>query len=178
MLAANVFASLSGWNEAVCVLANMAEAVLGGTDGRRDDPDQDQPETSGSGGVGLRPSVDVGAGAGAHRVHRPAVCVGGAGDRVGVGTGIGAGHRRRPGCLRPVHRRAGRVPVSDLPGVPGRGRRGVRPGGVPTGPVHRGSDPVTGVGPADRHPSHRRRRCLRSDRLQRPPPAGIERHDE
>ncbi len=178
MPAVDVFASLAGWNEAVCVLANMTETMLGGTGERRDNPNQDQPVALGPGGVGVCAAVVVGAGAGAHRVHGPAVRVGRAGDRVGVGGGIGAGHRRRPGCIRPVHRRAGRVPVSHLTGLSRRGRRGVRPGGVPAGPVHRGPDPVVGAGPADRHPAYRRRRRLRSDRLQRPPPVGVERHDE
>src|SRR6478609_506410 len=87
MPTANVFASVLGWNEAVCVLANMAEAMLGGTDERRDDPDQDQPVAPGSGGVGLCPPVDVSAGAGAHRVHSPAVRPGRAGDGVGWAPG-------------------------------------------------------------------------------------------
>ena len=39
MFAANVFAALAGWDEAVCVLANMAESMLGGTDERRDGAD-------------------------------------------------------------------------------------------------------------------------------------------
>src|SRR5664279_4916723 len=112
MPAADVFASLAGWDEAVCVLANMAETMLGGTGERRDDPDQDQPVASGPGGAGVCAPVVVGAGAGPHGVHGAAVRVGRAGDRVGVGTGIGAGHRCRPGSLRSVHRRAGRVPVS------------------------------------------------------------------
>src|SRR6478609_11569661 len=99
MTAATVFASLAGWNEAVCVLANMTESMLGGSGERRDDPDQDQPVASGSGGVGVCAAVVVGAGAGAHGVHGPAVRPGRPGDRVGLGAGIGAGHRRRPGSL-------------------------------------------------------------------------------
>ena len=79
--------------------------------------------------------------------------------------------RRRPGRVRTVRRRTRRLPADRRPDVHGRGRGGVRAGGVPAGAVQRRPDPADGVGPADRHAAHRHRRRLRPGQRQRPDPA-------
>jgi hypothetical protein len=92
-------------------------------------------------------------------------------SRVGLAGRADRRGRRRHGRVRPVRLGTRRLPTDRGPAVYGRGRRGVRLGGVALRPVQRGSDAVGGVGSADRHAAHRHRRRVRPGQRQRPDPA-------
>ena len=147
------------------VLANMAESALAAPAGARrpavirgeSEGDQLAP---GARGDRVRPPVDPGAGPRAHRVHAAPVRPGRAGGPAGLGRRRHRGDRRRSGPVRAQRHRPGRVQAAGRPGVPGRGRGGVRAGGLPAGPLQRRPGPAAGAGPPDRHPGHRRRRRL------------------
>jgi hypothetical protein len=171
--------------EMTVVLANMVESALagglpaapaalpqevsGGDDARGAEGDRLAPAADRD---RLHSTVHAGAGPRAHRVHRPPVRAGRRSSQVGLAGRRHRGHRRRPGPVRAQHHPPGRVQAPGGPGVPGRGRGGVRVGGLPAGAVQRRPVQAAGAGPADRHPGHRRRRDLRPVRHQRPPPAG------
>jgi hypothetical protein len=161
--------------EIVAVLANMATAALGAA---REQPVEDHGVASGSGGDGVCAPVESGSGARQHRVDRPAVRPGRRGGRVGLAPVGGLRYRRGPGPVGPHRGGPGRVPGTGVAGVSGRGRCDLRVGDLPAGPLVGGPVQAAGAGPADRHPGHRRRWCLRSGRLQRPVAAGVEGHHE
>ena len=168
--------------EMTAVLANMVEAALAGglllvskpqeahgddvwgAEGDRVTPTTDRDR--------LHSTVHADAGSGTHRIDGPPVRVGRRSGQIGLAGHRHRGHRRRPGAVRTQRHPPGRVQTPGRAGVPGRDRGGVRVGGLPAGPVQRGSVPAAGAGPPDRHPGHRRRRDLRPVRHQRPPPAG------
>ena len=112
-----------------------------------------------------------------HRVDRPPIRPGRRGGPAGVGCVPGGGDRRRPGPVGPLRGEPFRVQGSGRPGVSGRGRRHLRSGGVPTGPILGGPVAPVGAGPPDRHAGHRLRWHLRPGQYQRPSRAGPEEPD-
>ena len=155
--------SEQAWAEMVASLANMAESALAAGppeargDARRAEGDQ-RPSCAHR--DLLHPPVQPGAGPRAHRVHRAAVRPGRAGRPAGLGGREHRGDRCRPGAVRAQRHLPGRVQGAGRPGVHGRGRGGVRAGGVPPCPLQRGPGPPAGAGPPHRHPGHRQRRRL------------------
>ncbi len=160
--------------EAVAVLANMAAAALE-DGGERLGEDHGQP--LGADRAGLHPPVLDGPGAREHRVDSPPVCPGRRGGPPGVGSVPGRGDRRRLGVVGPIDRGTIRVQGPGGPGVHGRGRRHLRSGDLPAGPILGGPVAPVGVGTAHRHAGHRLRRHLRPGQLQRPSPPGPEEPD-
>ena len=156
------------------MVANLAASALeaggeGGGEGHLRPPGAERAH--------LRPPVQPGPGARQHRVDRPPVWAGRGGGPPGLGPLGGGGDRRRPGPVGTLSRAPLGVQGPGGAGVPGRGRRHLRPGGLPPGPLLGRSVPPAGAGPPHRHAGGRRRRHLRPGQLQRPPPAGPEGHD-
>ena len=161
--------------EAVAVLANMAvSALVTHGEGHREDH-VGTPEPDGD---RLHTPVEPGPGAQQHRVNRPPVCTGRRGGPARMAPVRGRGYRRRPGSVGALCRSPQRVQGSGQPGLFGRGRRHLRPRGVPLGPLVGGPIASVGAGPTDRHAGGRLRWHLRPGQLQRPSPAGIEGDDE
>ena len=138
---------------------------------------QDQPATQGPAGVDLPPSVDRRPGPGPHRVDHAPVRAGRRCGRSRLGPLSGHGPRRRPRTVRTQHPGPARLRGACRQGLPGRGGTAVRARGVPAVPeLGRFPAPV-GVLPGDRHAHRRRRRRLRSTRLQRPAAPRLQGHD-
>ena len=156
------------------MVANMAAAALeaGGEGGG-----EDHRRPAAADRAHLRPPVQPGAGPRQHRVDRPPVWVGRGGGPPGLGPLRGGGDRRRPGPVGALRRAPLGLQGPGGAGVPGRGRRHLRPGGVAPGPLLGRPVPPAGAGPPHRHAGGRRRRHLRPGQLQRPAPAWPEGHD-
>src|SRR4249919_1592169 len=125
--------------EAVAALANMVEAALGvgAVDGERGREDHGLAPAAGGGRV--LASVLAEAGAGELPLDRAAVRAGRGGREARVGVGADRGRGRGSGDLRPVLGYAGAqgVCAAGRSGVPGRGRRDLRAGGLEAGAVER-----------------------------------------
>jgi len=153
--------------EAVAVIANMADSALAGSDeGHRED--HGRPPLSDR--SRLHPPVEPRPGAQQHRVDRSPIWDGRRSGPPRVGTLEGGGDRCRPRPLRPLGGRPERVQGPREPGLSRRGRRHLRPRGLPPGSFVGGPVPALGTGPSHRHLGRRLRRHLRPGELQRPPP--------
>ena len=101
----------------------------------------------------VRAPVDTAAGADQHRVRRPPIRVAAEGDRAGLASRGDRHHRHRPGPVRRLGRRPGRLPAPGRRGRHGPGRDRAGPGGVAAGPQQRRLAPTAGdlrhVGHAD-----------------------------
>src|SRR5712691_11844408 len=139
--------------EMIAVLANMAESALAARPAREQEAGGDprgaegDRRSPGAGGDRIRPPVDADAGPRAHRVHAAPVRPGRAGRPAGLGRHCHQGDRCRPGPVRAHGIAPRRVQAPGRPGLPGRGRGGVRPGSLPACPLQRGPGPPAGTGP-------------------------------
>jgi hypothetical protein len=151
-------------------VANMVESLLrrgsGGGRGERGVEDHHGTPVADRGGVCA--AVDGDAGSRARRVDRPPVRPVRRRGRARLDGRAGRHRRRGSRGVGPIRVGTRRVPRTDLAGVPGRGRRHPRPGGVAAGALVGRVRPAAGVGTVDRHAAHRRRRGLRPGRRQRP----------